>query len=162
MTTTAYRLIPYAVHAVRWTGDNYAEVRQFLLDNGIEDDCIGWDGAMDEHRVFQFYAWDDDQEVDPGRWIVVHTDPTAPGPDTTSPPTRADACTSPATPATTAATPPRSTATPAPTAGRCSTSPPPKHSSRHTDSAPTACPGRGGERYGQPVWWCGGFLCAFG
>lgn len=81
MTTTAYRRIPYAVQAIRWTGDNYAVVRQFLLDNGVEDDCICADADWDEFRVFQFYAWNDDQEVDPGRWIVIDTDPQIPEDD---------------------------------------------------------------------------------
>lgn len=71
---TTYRRIAYRADAIQWTGDNYADVRQFLLDNGIDDDCICADADWDEFRVFQFYAWNDDQEVDPGRWIVIDTD----------------------------------------------------------------------------------------
>jgi hypothetical protein len=65
---------PWKVAAIQWTGDNFADVEQFARDWIGDPDEIGLrnDGEDNEDNVVQFYAWNDDQEVDPERWIVVH------------------------------------------------------------------------------------------
>ena len=64
---------PWKVAAIQWTGDNFVEVKQFIYDWIGDQDATGPRADPDdEFRTLQFYAWGDDQEVDPHRWIVVH------------------------------------------------------------------------------------------
>jgi hypothetical protein len=70
MTTYTHR--PWPVAAIQWTGSNFADIEQFVRDNIGDPDDIGLRNEDDEYNMVQFYAWNDDQEVDPGRWIVVY------------------------------------------------------------------------------------------
>jgi hypothetical protein len=63
---------PWKVAAIQWTGDNFAAVEQFARDWLGDLDEIGLrNDRDDDFNMVQFYAWNDDQEVDPGYWIVV-------------------------------------------------------------------------------------------
>lgn len=62
---------PWRVAAITWTGDNFAEVERFARDWIGDLDDIGLRNERDEYNMVQFYAWNDDQEVDPGMVIVV-------------------------------------------------------------------------------------------
>ncbi|OKI47272.1 hypothetical protein [Micromonospora sp. CB01531] len=69
---------PWKVAAIQWTGDNFPEVERFLIDN-VGEDCgprnepdEGWPHEKYAYNMVQFYAWNGDQEVDPGMWIVVY------------------------------------------------------------------------------------------
>ncbi len=68
---TVYTHRPWQVAAIRWTGDNFPDVEQFARDYLGDPDDIGLRNEPDEYNMVQFDAWNDDQEVDPGRWIVV-------------------------------------------------------------------------------------------
>jgi hypothetical protein len=78
---TVYTHRPWQVAAIEWTGDNFAEVEQFAHDYLGGPDEIGLrnepdeytrlDGTVVRFNTLQFYAWGDDQEVDPGKVIVV-------------------------------------------------------------------------------------------
>lgn len=66
---------PWRVAAIEWTGSNFAEVEQFARDYiGDPYNDIGLRNEPDEYNMIQFYAWGDDQEVDPGMVIVVPLD----------------------------------------------------------------------------------------
>jgi hypothetical protein len=81
---TTYTHRPWRVAAIEWTGSNFAEVEQFARDYLGEFDDIGLrnepdaytrpDGTTVTFNMVQFYAWNDDQEVDPGQVIVVPLD----------------------------------------------------------------------------------------
>lgn len=65
----------WPVVAVQWTGDNVEAVKE-LFARHMPDDCAPYFSAnadVDDwgHSIVQFEAWGDDQEVDPGMWIVV-------------------------------------------------------------------------------------------
>lgn len=72
--TDTYVHKPWKVAAILWTGENFAEVERFARDWIGDLDDIGLRNERDEYNMVQFYAWGDDQDVDPGRWIVVHRD----------------------------------------------------------------------------------------
>jgi hypothetical protein len=73
MDSMVYTHRPWRVAAIQWTGDNLDQVKEFLRGNvGAEDETGVRTDPEDTGRVLQFYGWGDDQEVDPGRWIVVH------------------------------------------------------------------------------------------
>lgn len=79
------------VRAVRWDGENIQQMK-WLLKGIVEDDldgdpCVyrshvesyfnnysGKTHANPGYYVLQFEAWGDDQEVDPGCWVVVYAD----------------------------------------------------------------------------------------
>ncbi len=76
------------VRAVQWTGENIEEMK-WLLKGIIEDDFDGEPcvyrqyiepiylaalGYQAGYYLLQFEAWGDDQEVDPGIWVVVYSD----------------------------------------------------------------------------------------
>lgn len=69
--------------AVRWTGENKDEVKAFFARHVdlFGEDCGPYfsrdDEPKDKYNTVQFEAWGDDQEVDPGKWIVAF--PEAPG-----------------------------------------------------------------------------------
>jgi hypothetical protein len=68
----AYVHKPWKVAAIQWTGENFAEVERFARDWIGDPDDIGLrNDRDDDFNMVQFYAWNDDQEVDPERWIVV-------------------------------------------------------------------------------------------
>jgi hypothetical protein len=81
---TTYTHRPWRVAAIEWTGDNFADVEQFVRDyigdpNEIglrnePDEYVRRDGAIVTFNMIRFYAWGDDQEVDPGKVIVVPLD----------------------------------------------------------------------------------------
>lgn len=76
------------VRAVRWDGENIQQMKWLL--NGIVEYDINRDpyvyrdyiepyysrvfGDAGDYYVLKFEAWGDDQEVDPGRWVVVYDD----------------------------------------------------------------------------------------
>lgn len=68
---SVYEHKPWRVAAKQWTGTNFAEVRQFVIDWIGPEDETGPRHPDDDPTLFQFYAWGDDQEVDPNWWIVV-------------------------------------------------------------------------------------------
>ncbi len=75
MTTYVHRRDRVA--AIQWTVDNFDAVKRFAAENIGDSDEIGLRCEPFElhgrvFNVLQFYAWNDDQEVDPGQWIVVH------------------------------------------------------------------------------------------
>lgn len=76
------------VTAVQWDGSNLDEIKELLKDV-VESNP--WDGPevyIDEvepfyttymgrnpgYNMLKFEAWGDDQEVDPGQWVVVYSD----------------------------------------------------------------------------------------
>lgn len=74
---------PWKVAAVQWTGDNFDKIAEFAREYIGDPDEIGlrnepWSetigGRTFSSNAVQFYAWGDDQEVDPGWWIVVDVD----------------------------------------------------------------------------------------
>ncbi len=70
-----YTSKPVRVAAIEWTGANFAEVEAFAVEHIGALDEIGLRNEPDEdYNMVQFYAWGDDQEVDPGRVIVVFID----------------------------------------------------------------------------------------
>jgi hypothetical protein len=78
MTTYTHR--PWRVAAIEWTGSNFADVEQFVRDYIGDPGEVGlrnepWtetiNGRHFSYNEIQFYAWGDDQEVDPGKVIVV-------------------------------------------------------------------------------------------
>ena len=71
MSTYAHR--PWRVAAIEWTGGNFADVERFLVDN-LGEDCGPRNEPDNGYNIVRFEAWGDDQEVDPGRVIVVHLD----------------------------------------------------------------------------------------
>jgi hypothetical protein len=84
VTTYVRRHDPVA--AIKWTGHNFLEVEQFVRDwigpddeTGIRNEPgEGWPTERFAYNTVQFTVWTDDctddAEVDPDRWIVVHTD----------------------------------------------------------------------------------------
>ena len=70
MTAAIYTHRPWKVAAILWAGTNFPDVEQFLTAN-VGENCEPRNESG-EYNTVQFYAWGDDQEVDPGRWIVVH------------------------------------------------------------------------------------------
>lgn len=72
MTTYTHR--PWRAAAIKWRGDNFTAIEQFCRDYIGDPDDIGLRNERNEYNMVQFYAWGDDQEVDPGRWIVVDLD----------------------------------------------------------------------------------------
>ncbi len=80
MTTT--------VKAVQWSGENLKEMKDLLTGIVYCDDFTGEpqvyssriepylfaSGSSEGYNIVQFYAWGDDQEVDPGLWVVVYED----------------------------------------------------------------------------------------
>lgn len=76
-----YRRKAHRVAAIEWTGTNFPEVETFLKE-WIGGDCVARNepdreeinGKVYESNIVQFEAWGDDQEVDPGYWIVVYPD----------------------------------------------------------------------------------------
>lgn len=63
---------PWKVAAIQWKGDNFADIERFARDWIGDLDEIGLRNEPDgEYNMVQFYAWNDDQEVDPGMVIVV-------------------------------------------------------------------------------------------
>lgn len=71
-----YQLVPWPVDAIQWTGENRDDIKAFLdyLDDpGVHFTADEESGErFDNYNMVLFYAWGDDQEVDPGQWIVVH------------------------------------------------------------------------------------------
>lgn len=66
---------PRPVKAFKWTGDNFTEAQIFCeLYLGKESGPYTSYDEYDGKNTLQFYAWNDDQEVDPGRWVVVYVD----------------------------------------------------------------------------------------
>lgn len=75
------------VRAVRWDGENLEQMK-WLLKNIVENDfdgepCVYRDyvepynlsiGSFGGYYMLKFEAWGDDQEVDPGCWVVVYDD----------------------------------------------------------------------------------------
>jgi hypothetical protein len=59
------------VAAIQWTGSNFPDVERFLIEH-LGEDCGPRNEPDEDDNMVQFYAWDDDQEVDPGWWIVIH------------------------------------------------------------------------------------------
>lgn len=82
---TAYIRKPDPVAAIRWTGRNFPEVEQFVrdwigpdYDTGVRNEPDeGWPDERFAYNIVQFeLVYDnstEDVEIDPGRWIVVHT-----------------------------------------------------------------------------------------
>lgn len=68
----------HRVAAIEWTGDNFPEVSAFLVEH-LGEECGPRSsraedveaGIVSDYNMVQFEAWGDDQEVDPGHWIVV-------------------------------------------------------------------------------------------
>lgn len=77
---TFYLRRPQLVRAIQWTGDNHVEVHafvdQFIPETGgyvaAFDDPDFQPYDWDDGLTYQFCAWGDDQEADPGSWIVVY------------------------------------------------------------------------------------------
>ncbi len=74
------------VEAIKWTGHNFPEVEQFVrdwigtdYDTGVRNEPDeGWPTEKFAYNMVQFTVYfdrgsHDDFEVDPDRWIVVHT-----------------------------------------------------------------------------------------
>lgn len=71
------------VEAGQWTGDNLDEMKALLAPYVESNE---WDGVEvysttvepffgeSAYEVLQFEAWGDDQEVDPGQWVVIYED----------------------------------------------------------------------------------------
>jgi hypothetical protein len=65
------------VRAAQWTGENLQEMQE-LLEGVVEspdyvyaeyiEALFGYGG----YNMLKFEAWGDDQEVDPGQWVVVY------------------------------------------------------------------------------------------
>ena len=85
--TSQYIRKPDPVEAIKWTGHNFPEVQQFVRDwIGPDDETGVWNEPDDgwPHERFAYNTVQftlnfdrgshDDIEVDPGNWIVVHTD----------------------------------------------------------------------------------------
>lgn len=77
MSAEIYTHKPHRVAALLWTGTNRDEAGRFLRD-WLGDDVQVAELDPDEKfdypedaLVLQFYADNDDQEVDPGRWILI-------------------------------------------------------------------------------------------
>jgi hypothetical protein len=76
------------VEAAQWIGDNLDEMKELLKPyiEGDEDGPFVYSDYVEPYffasskisgggyNMLQFYAWGDDQEVDPGRWVVVYSD----------------------------------------------------------------------------------------
>lgn len=65
------------VWAVQWTGSNRFEVQAHIARMGDPEEIGPYFSAdeesgepYDNYNTVQFYAWNDDQEVDPTNWIV--------------------------------------------------------------------------------------------
>lgn len=84
MTTPAYRRKPDPVAAILWTGYNFPDVEQFFRDwvpamvadeqGPYNEPDEGWPTERFTYNTVQYYDGDDDRSVDPGNWIIVHTD----------------------------------------------------------------------------------------
>jgi len=71
------------VRAAQWDGENLEQMKELLQDvvdsnpwEGLEV-CSEYIEAMfgyGGYNMLKFYAWGDDQEVDPGQWVVVYDD----------------------------------------------------------------------------------------
>ncbi len=71
------------VSAAQWDGNNLDEMKDLLKDiveynpwDGVEvysDEVESYFGR-DSYSMLKFEAWGDDQEVDPGQWVVVYSD----------------------------------------------------------------------------------------
>lgn len=65
------------VQAAQWTGSNLQEMRE-LLEGSVENteyvyaDKIEAMFGYPEYNMLKFEAWGDDQEVDPGNYVVVY------------------------------------------------------------------------------------------
>lgn len=83
---TTYVHRRHRVAAIRWTGNNFAEVEAFLINN-LGEDCgprttfYATSGDYVGYSIVQFTAWGDDREVDEGWWIVINLDDSDPGGD---------------------------------------------------------------------------------
>lgn len=80
------------VLAAQWTGHNLEEMKELLQDVVESNEWdgpevyseyiepffihfVGGDKAEESgYNMLKFYAWGDDQEVDPGMWVVVYSD----------------------------------------------------------------------------------------
>lgn len=75
---------PWRVHAIQWTGTNRDEIRAFFAEHpeALPGDCGPYfsrdDYPSDPYNELKFYAWGDDQEVDPGWWVVLHYEASEP------------------------------------------------------------------------------------
>jgi hypothetical protein len=72
---------PLRVAAIEWTGDNFPDVEAFLTGRLTEsnprnepESVPDMPGRTIEYNTVQFDAWGDDQEVDPGSFIVIYLD----------------------------------------------------------------------------------------
>ena len=82
MEEGTYQRPPLKVRAVRWTGDNRGQIEDFLRPVDEAYDGIGLRFTADEesgeryddYNMVLFSAWGDDQEADPGFWLVVDPD----------------------------------------------------------------------------------------
>lgn len=66
----------WRVRAIQFTGSNFSDVRDFLIKY-LGEECNprnDFDIRSPDYmpNMVQFYAWNDDREVDPGMWIVIH------------------------------------------------------------------------------------------
>jgi hypothetical protein len=72
------------VEACQWDGVNLDEMKRLLAPYVGSNQ---WDGPEvysseiedyfqpgKTYNMLQFYAWGDDQEVDPGQWVVIYSD----------------------------------------------------------------------------------------
>ena len=71
------------VTAAQWNGKNLSEMKDLLADvvgsnpwDGVEVYVDKVDSYFNRasYNVLKFYAWCNDQEVDPGQWVVVYSD----------------------------------------------------------------------------------------
>jgi hypothetical protein len=71
------------VRAAQWLGDNLEEMKELLKDSVYSNEFDGPEVYTEDieamfgyggYTMLKFYAWEDDQEVDPGQWVVVYDD----------------------------------------------------------------------------------------
>lgn len=85
-------MVKYVTHievsAVQWTGNNLSEMKDLLKNFVCYNSHDGYEVYVEEiepfyttymgkrpgYSMLKFYAWGDDQEVDPGQWVVVYSD----------------------------------------------------------------------------------------
>lgn len=75
---TEYQLKRYPTIAKQWTGDNRAEITAWFatwLDEDMGPYFSRDEDPEDRYDTIKFYSGDDDEEADPGAWIVVTSVP---------------------------------------------------------------------------------------